>query len=173
MNFSNVQSQTSQTSCCCLKLNRQLPVGFYAEMVRVSVLSLEPQLVFLCRRHAGAVYHILYLRAGDATPCHAFIKESLATVALTRAFDNTACLLMRQVLAATSEFTLCFLLLSFFLFIPLLPPSPCPFCGSNSLFSICVLAQESASRQKPAGKCSCSKSEQLNGYFALPTYVFK
>lgn len=113
MNFSNVQSQTSQTSCCCLKLNRQSPVGFYAEMVRVSVLSLEPQMVFLCLKHAGAVYHILYLRAGDATPRHAFIKESLAAVALNRAFDNTACLLMRQVLAATSEFTLCFLLPSF------------------------------------------------------------
>jgi len=88
------------------------------------VLSLDSQMVFLCLRHAGAVYHILYLRAGNATPRHAFIKEPLASVVLNRAFDNTVCLLSRQVLAASCEFTLCFLLPSFFfLFIPLVFPS--------------------------------------------------
>lgn len=141
----------------------------------VSVLSLEPQMVFLCWRHAGAVYHILYLRAGDATPHHAFIKEPLTAVALNGAFDNTVCLLMRQVLATTCEFTVCFLLPSFFSFhSPSLSLPPlCPFHGSKSLFSMRVLAQESASRQRPAGKCSCSNREQLNGYFARYACVFK
>jgi len=97
-------------------------------MVHVSVLSLDSQMVFLCLRHAGAVYHILYLRAGNATPRHAFIKEPLASVVLNRAFDNTVCLLSRQVLAASCEFTVCFLLPSFFFFsFPLsLPPSHLP-----------------------------------------------
>ncbi len=49
-------------------------------------------MVFLCWMHAGAVYHIQYLRAGDATPHHAFMP--LAAVVLNRAFDNTVCLLM-------------------------------------------------------------------------------
>lgn len=86
-------------------------------------------MVFLCQRHAGAVYHILYLRAGDATPHHAFIKEPLTAVALNGAFDNTVCLLIRQVLATTCEFTVCFLpsiLFSFHSPSLSLPPSPLP-----------------------------------------------
>lgn len=168
----------------CIKLPRRhagvwSSIGKYLlvsgwNRARVSVLSLEPQMVFLCLRHAGAVYHILYT-AGDATPHHAFIKESLAAVALNRAFDNTVCLLMRQVLATTCEFTVCFLLPSFFFSFPFslaLPPL-CPFHGSKSLFSIRTLAQKSASRQRPAGKCSCSNREQLNWYFAGFACVFK
>lgn len=96
-------------------------------------------MVFLCWRHAGAVYHILYLRAGDATPHHAFIKEPLTAVALNGAFDNTVCLLMRQVLATTCEFTVCFLLPSFFLFILLLSPSlPSAHSMGQRVCSACV-----------------------------------
>lgn len=172
----SVLYQTSQTSCWCLKLNRQIPVGFQAEIVRVLVCSrwshrwcfcvggtLGPFITY-CICVQVMLHHIMRLKG--ATHCcsaqrsvwqHCLFVDTTGVGYYMRVY----CLFPPS---------------SFFLFIPLLSPSLpplCPFHGSKSLFSICVLAQESASRQRPAGKCSCSNREQLNGYFAQFACVFK
>lgn len=96
---------------------------------------MEPQMVFLWWRHAGADYHLQYLCADVATLRHALIKKPLASVARSWAFDNTVCLFMWQVLATAYclfSVTFCVFYIS-----PVDYSLYCLHCGSDILFGIC------------------------------------